>query len=266
MGTQGAGLRERVYHELYGHESGGLTATQRLLFTVILVAVVMAVVSTEPELPLRLRDGIEVLEWIVGAIFVVEYLARVACAGVLPEFRGLRGRLRFVLQPLLIIDLLALLPFLIGALGSESLLLRLIRVLRLLALTKLVRYSQAMRGVVAAVVDRRFELMFAVMLASLMLLFSSAALYVIEGDAQPKAFGSILRAMWWSVITLTTVGYGDVVPITPLGKVFAALTAIAGIGMIAMPTGILAASFSEGFARLRRNPAVPGDAAETPRR
>jgi len=85
---------------------------------------------------------------------------------------------------------------------------------------------------------------------------------VLEGEAQPKVFGSILRAMWWSVITLTTVGYGDVYPITPLGKVFAAMTAVAGIGMIAMPTGILAASFSEGFARLRRPATAPGDDAE----
>jgi voltage-gated potassium channel len=253
--------REQAYAELYGREGGGLTATQRALFATIIVAVVIAVLGTEPELPLVVQSSIEALEWIVGTIFLVEYLTRVACAGVVPEFRGFRGRMRFVRQPLLVVDLLALLPFLLGALGAESMLLRMIRVLRLLALSKLVRYSQAMRVVLAAVVDRRFELMFAVMLAFLMLLFSSAALYVIEGDAQPKAFGSILRSMWWSVITLTTVGYGDIYPVTPLGKVFAALTAVAGIGMIAMPTGILAASFSEGFARLR-NPPVPGDTAE----
>lgn len=80
---------------------------------------------------------------------------------------------------------------------------------------------------------------------------ASSALYVIEGSNHPDAFGSILRSMWWAVVTLTTVGYGDVVPLSPLGKVFAAITAIAGIGMIAMPTGILAAAFSEGFAKAR---------------
>jgi voltage-gated potassium channel len=232
-----------------------------LLFATILVAVAIAVLGTEPELPSALHVFIERAEWAVGVIFLVEYATRITVAGVLPEFAGFRGRVRYVTQPLLVLDLLALLPFLLGALGSESLMLRLIRVLRLLALTKLVRYSEAMRVVLAAVVERRFELLFAVMLAFLMLLFSSAALYVLEGEAQPKTFGSIPRAMWWSVITLTTVGYGDVYPITPLGKVFAAMTAIAGIGMIAMPTGILAASFSEGFARLRK-PDTPGDAAE----
>lgn len=266
-GAAGGSLRERVYRQLYGEEGGGgLTATQRFLFATILFAVAIAVVGTEPELSQGMRTFVDGAEWVVGLVFLVEYLTRIWSAGVLPQFRGSRGRLRYVTQPLLVLDLLALLPFFLGALGGESMLLRMVRVLRLLALTKLVRYSEAMRVVLAAVVERRFELMFAVTLAALMLLFSSAALYVLEGEAQPKTFGSILRSMWWSVITLTTVGYGDVYPITPLGKVFAAITAIAGIGMIAMPTGILAASFSEGFSRLRHaaSPA-PGDDAEQPK-
>lgn len=263
---EGTTFRHRAYAALYGYGEG-LTRTQRLLFATILFAVAIAVVGTEPELPPAVRAFVDGAEWVVGVIFLVEYGTRIWCAGVLPQFRGFRGRLRYVTQPLLVLDLLALLPFFLGALGGESLVLRVIRVLRLLALTKLVRYSEAMRVVLGALVERRFELLFAVTLALLMLLFSSAALYVLEGEAQPKTFGSILRSMWWSVITLTTVGYGDVYPITPLGKVFAAFTAVAGIGMIAMPTGILAASFSEGFSRLRHaSAAAPGDAAEQPKR
>src|SRR5262249_9005046 len=123
-----------------------------------------------------------------------------------------------------------------------------------------------MRIVVSAVFERRFELLFAVTLALLMILLSSAALYLIEGSRQPQAFGSILRAMWWSVITLTTVGYGDAVPVTWLGKGCAAVTAVAGIGMIAMPTGILAASFSDGFARARASSAGERGGLEPPAR
>jgi voltage-gated potassium channel len=85
-----------------------------------------------------------------------------------------------------------------------------------------------------------------------LLLISSTFLYLVEGDAQPEAFGSIPRAMWWSIATLTTVGYGDVIPVTALGRVFSGVTAIIGIGLIAMPTGILAAAFSDGLER-RRN-------------
>ena len=90
-------------------------------------------------------------------------------------------------------------------------------------------------------------------LAVTVLVFGATALHLIEGDLQPDKFGSIPRAMWWSVITLTTIGYGDVYPITVLGKIFAALVAVAGIGLIAMPTGILASAFSEAVRDDARN-------------
>lgn len=92
-----------------------------------------------------------------------------------------------------------------------------------------------------------YELLLSVGVAGLLLLLSSAFLYAVEAAAQPEAFGSVPRALWWSIATLTTVGYGDVTPITALGKLFAGITAVAGIGLIAMPTGILAAAFSDAF-------------------
>jgi voltage-gated potassium channel len=242
---------DRVCHALHGKGDDGLTVTQQVIVVFIVLGGVLAIVGSEPELPDAARDWTEALEFVVGAVFLVEYSARVWSAGARSEFAGAFGRLRYMRTPFAIIDLIAVLPFVLGVLGAESLMLRLLRVLRLLAISKMVRYSEAMRIVLASVVSRRYELMFAVLLAAFMIVLSSAALYVVEGGHQPKAFGSILRAMWWSVVTLTTVGYGDVVPITPLGKVLSGLTAIAGIGMIAMPTGILAASFSEAFARAR---------------
>ncbi len=242
---------ETVYRALHGHEQGGLTGTQRVVLVSILLGVVLAVVGSEPGLPADVQRLIELAELGVGGIFLVEYVARIWSIGVITEFSGLRGRIRYMTRPLVVVDLLALLPFLVGALGAESLILRLIRVMRLLALSRLVRYSDAMKIIVSSVVERRFELAFAMMLAGLMILISAAALYVVEGSYQPAAFGSIGRSMWWAVVTLTTVGYGDVFPQTALGKVFAAITALAGIAMIAMPTAILAAAFSDGFARAR---------------
>jgi voltage-gated potassium channel len=96
-----------------------------------------------------------------------------------------------------------------------------------------------------AVAKRRYELGISLIIAAVLMLLSASALYVIEGAGQPEAFGSITRSMWWAVATLTTVGYGDIVPLTALGKAFAAFTALTGIGLIAMPAGILAAAFSE---------------------
>lgn len=244
-------LIDRVFHELHAADSGGLTKTQRVVLVAIMVAVLLAIVGTEPALPTKVEDFIEAAEFAFGVLFAFEYCFRVWSIGALQEFKGLRGRVRYMLKPMAVVDAVALVPFLVGALGGESLLLRLIRVFRLAALSKALRYSRAMQIVMSAVYERRYELYFAVTLAGVMILLSSAALYVVEGDKQPEAFGSILRSMWWSVVTLTTVGYGDVVPVTVLGKIFAAMTAVAGIGMIAMPTGILAASFSEGFARAR---------------
>lgn len=246
-------LRDQVFRELHGSESPGLTGTQRFLFTAIILSVALAVLGTEPDIGTEMLDAIEIAEFIFGVFFLVEYVARVWASPSNPEYAGPGGRWRYVRRPVPLMDLIALVPFLIGAIGAESFLLRLIRVFRLLALSKLVRYSDAMRVVMGAVVERRFELLFAVSLAGLAILISSAALYVVEGGGQPKQFGSILRAMWWSIATLTTVGYGDVVPITPLGKFFSGITALAGIGMIAMPTGILAACFADGFARARQS-------------
>ena len=123
--------------------------------------------------------------------------------------------------------------------------LRLIRLLRLLRIARLGRYSQAMSAIIEAISIRRYELILSMAVAMVLLVFSSACLYVLEGDVQEEAFGSIPRSLWWSIATLTTVGYGDVTPITALGKVFAAITAITGVGMIALPTGILASAFSD---------------------
>jgi voltage-gated potassium channel len=243
-------LKLRMYAALHSSDET-LTKTQRFLLLAIVSAVVLAIVGTEPTLPPRVDDLIELVEVGFGVLFTVEYVLRVWSIDADAQFSGIRGRLRYMRQPLVIIDFLALLPFLFGLIGGESLILRSIRVLRLLALTKLFRYSEAMRVVMGALYERRHELVFAFALSTLMILLSSAALYAAEGVRQPEAFGSIPRAMWWAIATLTTVGYGDVVPVTPIGKVLAALTAISGIGMIAMPTGILAASFSDGFARAR---------------
>lgn len=243
---------EKVCDALHGRHRAGMTATQRFVAAAIIAAVLLAIVATEPDLTDDTRAALAVVEAGFGLLFLVEYVARVWSVGCRHEFAGFRGRLRYMATPLALVDAVALLPFLLGAIGSESMILRLIRVMRILALAKMARYSVAMRVVLASIVERRFELLFAASLAGFMLLVSSAALYVIEGGDQPEAFGSIARSMWWAVATLTTVGYGDVVPITPLGKLFAAITAIAGIAMIALPTGILAAAFSDGFSRARR--------------
>ena len=165
---------------------------------------------------------------------------------------GWRGYLRYALSPAALVDLLAVSALFLMIYGSQTAILRLFRLVRILSIAKLGRFSKAIHAIGDAIRSRRYELLMSLMIATVLLLVSSTLLYIIEGDNQPQAFGSIPRAMWWSIATLTTVGYGDVVPSTPLGKLLAGMTAITGIGLIAMPTGILAAAFSDAIQRRQR--------------
>jgi voltage-gated potassium channel len=155
----------------------------------------------------------------------------------------------YIFSPLAIIDLIAIAPYLLSAAGGWFVVLRFARLLRLLRLASLGRFSAAWGLVSSAINERRMELLMSLGVGVLALLVSSTLLYWIEGSEQPEDFGSIPRAMWWAVATLTTVGYGDAMPITAAGKVIAGFVAVIGIGLIAMPTGILAAAFSDAMKR-----------------
>lgn len=247
--------RARLYRQLEpaAWPVEGLSPLNRWICALILVAVVVALLETEPSLLAGREYWFLGFEWVVGSLFVLEYLARAWVAVESPgHAHPVWGRLRYLGSFAAVIDLLAILPLFFGLVGMEALFMRLIRVLRILRLARLGRFSKALRELGHAVRQRQFELYVSFGLALLVLLVSSIMLYLLEGGVQPEAFGSVPRAMWWSVATLTTVGYGDVFPITGAGRFFAALTALSGIGIIAMPTGIMAAAFSEAMQKNRR--------------
>jgi voltage-gated potassium channel len=179
-------------------------------------------------------------------MFAAEYAARVWTAVENPRYGpGWRGRLRYMLSLTALIDLFAIVISFATPAGLSPFALRTFRILRILRLAKLGRLSSAMSYLIEAIQARSYELLFSLIIGLSVLVLSATALYLVEGPIQPAKFGSIPRAMWWATATLTTIGYGDVYPVTPLGKLLAAITAIAGIGLIALPTGILAAAFSE---------------------
>ncbi|MDF1600206.1 potassium channel family protein [Mesorhizobium sp. YIM 152430] len=218
----------------------------------ICFAALVAVVESEVALhdgKTTIFSGVEI---VLTTIFAIEYLARVWIAAEDCRYRGARGRVRYMLKFTSLIDLFALLPLFLGFLGSEAFLLRLFRLIRIMRLAKLGRFSKALMAIIDALRDRKYELAMSVVIASVLLLVSSTLLYIVEGDGQQGAFGSIPRAMWWSIATLTTVGYGDVVPLTGIGRILSGATALLGIGLIAMPTGILASAFSDALQRERQ--------------
>lgn len=247
-----ATLRSRVHRLLYGTTPAGLTWLQRSLAGLILLSVGMSVLATEEALVHAAPAFFAVGERSFAGLFIAEYLLRLWAIGEDARYVGVSGRLRYIVTPLALIDLIAIVPFALGMLGGETLALRVVRLIRLIVLAKLVRYSRAIRLLAGVIRERRFELGFTVLVGFAVVLLSAAVLYAVEGAAQPEAFGSIPRAMWWSVATLTTVGYGDVYPHSGLGRLFGAITAFAGIGLFAMPTGILAAALSDALARARQ--------------
>lgn len=230
--------------------SAGLSVLNTMIVIIIVLSLMMAILETENTIYQGHERLFLFLEWFFTSVFAVEYVARVWVSVENPQYKN---RFRYLLTPAAIFDLLTVVLILLTTLGTEGFVLRLARLLRVLMIAKLGRYTIAMRNITQAIYLRRFELIISFSIGMFALILSSSGLYIIEGDVQPLIFGSIPRAMWWSVSTLTTVGYGDVYPVTALGKFFGAITAIIGIGLIAMPTGILAASFSDAIQAIRKN-------------
>jgi len=235
----------------------GMSGLNWAICGLIGLAILVAVLHTEPTL----RAGNEALflslEVALTGLLAIEYALRVWVSVENPAWGGKRWR--YVVTPAALLDLAAVLVVVVTAFGTEGFLLRLAMLLRVLRIARLGRFSNAFDTVMEAVSSRRVELGLSVAVSVALLLLSSAALYLAEGGVQPDAFGSIPRAMWWSVATLTTVGYGDVYPVTLAGRLFAALTAVTGIGLIAMPTGILASAFSDAFQRQREREHAAGN-------
>lgn len=247
-------LRYALYHQLDPEARvGRLSPLNRLLVLAICLAAAVAVIETEPMILTGREAMFRHIELAFGVLFGLEYLARLWVCVEQPELHGVpQSRWRYARSSAAIVDLIAILPALVALAGGGALVLRFFRVLRILRLAKLGRMSRAWRNLIEAVHSRRHELGMIFVLAILAILLSSTLLYWAESGAQPDKFGSIPRAFWWAVVTLTTVGYGDIYPVTPLGKLFAGIVAVAGIGLIALPTGILAAAFSDAMQRDRR--------------
>lgn len=243
------GYRETRHwiHGLFEVGAGGRLGWYADYFIAALIVVNVVAVMLETVDPLFAAYGREFLafEAISVTIFTIEYFGRLWAATEHPEYdHPIWGRLRYAVSPYMIIDLLAILPFLLGAIVDLRFL-RALRLLRFLRLLKLARYSESIQLFFDALRLKREELVIASIVGTILLLVASGGMYFAERNAQPDAFSSIPAALWWGVVTLTTVGYGDVTPVTPLGQVLGAVVAVMGIGIFALPASILASGFIE---------------------
>lgn len=235
-------LQERVWNllEPWGSDSRAANFVGTVVGAVIALAVGATIVESVPSLNAQYSGWLEAIEVFCLVVFGSEYVLRLWSAGCDPRYRGVRGRLRWMVTFWAIIDLAAILP---GLLVFANFDLRVVRAVRLVRLFRIGRYSRGLRMLVDSFRESFRQLMVAFSGLLILLLFAAVAAYLIEREAQPDTFGTIPDAMWWAICTLTTVGYGDAVPQTALGRTIAGIIALLGVVTVAVPAGIFAAGF-----------------------
>ncbi|MCC9621533.1 ion transporter [Thalassospira sp. MA62] len=242
-------LRSRTQKLLHGFDRTSKLSliVHAILAGAIIINVLSVILDSVNEYATRYYAEFATIEIICTAIFALEYGLRVWSAPDEPRFAGRFARLRYMATPMALVDLLAILPILLWFFTSIDL--RFIRIVRLLRLLKFTRYSTGLE--LMLMVFRQQAGVFGAASAALacMLIFSAGAIFVAEHQAQPEAFGNLPKALYWSVITLATVGFGDVVPITVAGKILASVLSLTGIGIVAVPAGILASAFNSELRR-----------------
>ena len=249
-GSADPNLRDRLY-ELLEHDPLAYSIGSRfiqVIISVIVLDVVAMILASVPELDARFDTLFSAVAVLAVIVFALEYLARLWTVAGHTQRNGsaLSDRLSYAFSALGIIDLMAFLPAaIVLAMGRHATL----AALGVLPFFKLIRYSPAMRSLLAAIhAERRALIGCIVILIGVVLTFASL-LYAIERDVQPSKLGTIPDAMWWAIVTLGTVGYGDVVPVTPLGKFVSVFAIISGFAMIALPVAIISTAFAEEVRR-----------------
>jgi len=246
-------LRRRAYLALEGGQLGGVagTITEFTLIALIVGNVIAYTLQSIPDIEREYRMPLSLFELVSIVSFTVEYIARLWTAPEDPaagERGPFWGRLWYATTPLMAIDFFAVAPTFI-AYFVPFLDLRVLRLVRLLRLLKIARYSPALSALAQVLSEERRALYGSFLLFLCAMILFAAAMHAIEGGVQPDKFGTIPKSMWWAVSTLTTVGYGDAVPHTPLGRLLAGIAMVVGLGLIALPVGIIATGFANSIHR-----------------
>lgn len=260
-------FRQRIFRLIDDDNQADSTLNSRIstfIMALIILSIVAVVVESDAVLSLEYRQVFLWFEIIAVAIFTLEYLARVYTASLqYPDLPRWRAVLKYIFSTMAIIDFLAIIPFYIelglsvlpmifpemeSSTGMLDLrFVRVLRLMRLLRIFKLNRYNNSMKMIGDVMREEKEKLFITIFMTGILLVLSSALVFTVEHDSQPEQFPNIYSSMWWAIATLTTVGYGDVFPVTPFGKVLSGVIALLGIGLVALPTGILSGSFVQAI-------------------
>ena len=240
--------KKRVWELMENAEAGDKPSKVFDIFILSLIVINIAAVmiGTVKSIEKEYSAILYYIETFSVIIFTIEYLSRVwSCVTKNEYSKTFVGRLKFLFRPMSLVDLCAILPFYLPFVSIDLRFIRILRLFRIVRIVKIGRYYKSLNLMVRVLKSRKEELVLSSVLMMFLLVMSASFLYYAEYYAQPELYSSIPASLWWAVTTLTTLGYGDVYPVTALGKVLASVIAILGIGMFALPTGILGSGFVE---------------------
>ena len=244
-------LRHRIFVLLEPDETGNDPLSRAVdigLMTLILLNVVVVILATVEGIRSTIPLAFDLFDRFSLAVFSIEYVLRIWACVEDPRYDDpIRGRLRYVITPMALVDLIAIAPLFFPFAGTDLRSVRALRLLRMLRVFKFSRYSRGVAVMLEVLKKRREELVAALGMLVTLLIVASTVVYYAERNAQPDKFSSIPVSMWWGIATLTTVGYGDITPVTLLGRVFGSLVAVGGLLLVALPTGIVGAGFVAEF-------------------
>jgi voltage-gated potassium channel len=210
----------------------------------ILLNVISIILDSVPRIQIDYGNYIEKFEHFVVFVFTIEYIIRLWTIKENQKYSGKYGRLKYIFSAIALVDLVSILPYYLHVVFNFGFI-RILRLLRLIRVFKLERYSKGLRRIFYVLRTKKDDLITTFSIALFAIIIASCFIYFAENEAQPDKFSSIPESMYWAVITLTTIGYGDVYPITFMGKFFTCVIAIVGIGLIAFPTAIITSGFFE---------------------
>ncbi len=260
-------LRKWAYNLLEPTEGNSAAkAVELLLITLIFFNITAVILESVKEINEVYSSYFHELEFFSVIIFSIEYFLRVWTAPENPKYAKRLGRLRYAFTFMALVDLMSILPFYVNFLPFDFLFIRVIRVFRLIRVLKIARYLKALNLIAAVLKERKEQIQLSVMFIIFLLVIVSTLMFYLEHEAQPDKFSSIPATMWWGIETLTTVGYGDMIPQTATGRILGGMIAILGIGLFALPAGILSSGLTDHLhgnkKKLKRCPHCGGELHE----